>query len=144
MFGLTTSTGKTLTFLVPQPWNTVQWAQLIRTKVGPFLVKEFPNLDCYEILLDGESVLRGPEAKKAFKDSFHTQPKTQTYAATLARHKDKCRCRHRHSDRNKHTLHTPSLSGLEYYSFARLAKLFSRYQPTRKCVELVRKGIEES
>lgn len=69
VFGLTTSNGKSLAFLVPKPWNTEIWAQLIRQKLAPFLKKTFPNLDSYQILLDGEQLLHGPAAKKAMKDT---------------------------------------------------------------------------
>lgn len=69
VFGLTSSNGKSLEFLVPKPWNAEVWAGLIRTKVAPFLKKSFPNRAAFEILLDGEKVLHAPAAKKAYKDN---------------------------------------------------------------------------
>jgi len=68
VFGLTTSNGKSLAFLVPSPWNTEVWAGLVRKKLAPFLKKSFPDKASFEILLDGEKVLHGPAAKKAFQE----------------------------------------------------------------------------
>jgi hypothetical protein len=68
VFGLTTSNGKALCFLVPKPWSTELWAKEVKKKVGPFLKKSFPNLTSYQILLDGEKLLHGPAAKAAFKE----------------------------------------------------------------------------
>ncbi len=67
VFGLTTSNGKTLAFLVPKPWSTEQWAASVRKRVAPFLKKAFPGLTSYNILLDGEALLHGPPAKAAFR-----------------------------------------------------------------------------
>ena len=69
VFGLTTSNGKSLEFLVPTPWNAEVWAGLVRTKLAPFLKKSFPNRNTFEILLDGEKILHAPAAKKAYNDN---------------------------------------------------------------------------
>lgn len=66
VFGITTSTGKQLSFLIPKPWNKEKWAELIRTKVAPFFKKVFPNRSTYTLLLDGEKILHAPVAKDAF------------------------------------------------------------------------------
>ena len=68
VFGLTTSNGKSLVFLVPTPWNAEVWAGLVRKKLSPFLKKSFPDKGSYEILMDGERLLHAPVAKKAYKD----------------------------------------------------------------------------
>ena len=68
VFGLVASNGKSLCFLVPKPWSTDLWAREVRKKVGPFLKRTFPNLTSCQILLDGEKLLHGPNAKAAFKD----------------------------------------------------------------------------
>lgn len=69
VFGLTTSNGKKLAFLVPKPWSTEKWAAAIRSRVKPFLKKAFPRRTSYQILLDGEQLLHGPAAKTAMKDT---------------------------------------------------------------------------
>jgi len=66
VFGLSTSNGKELAFLVPTPFSTAEWAVLVRQKVWPFLKKAFPNRRSYEILLDGEKLLHAPAAKAAY------------------------------------------------------------------------------
>jgi hypothetical protein len=68
VFGLTTSNGKSLAFLVPSPWNAEVWAGLVHSKVAPFLKRSFPTLTSYQILLDGEKIFYAPAAKKAFKE----------------------------------------------------------------------------
>ena len=65
VFGFTTSTGKTLTFLVPKPWSTELWAKEVKKKVVPFFKKAFPGRSQFTILLDGERLLHGPAAKAA-------------------------------------------------------------------------------
>ena len=69
IFGLTTSTGKQLSFLIPKPWDTPAWAKLVKEKVAPFLKKAFPNRSSYQILLDGEKILHGRVAKDAFVEA---------------------------------------------------------------------------
>ncbi len=67
VFGMTTSSGKKLVFLVAQPWKTETWAKQIKDRVLPFLKKSFPRRSSFKILLDGERLLHGPAAKKAMK-----------------------------------------------------------------------------
>ena len=68
VFGLTTSNGKSLCFLVPAPFSTKKWARLVKQRVIPFLKKTFPDRTDFMILLDGERLLHGPEAKAAMRD----------------------------------------------------------------------------
>ena len=68
VFGLTTSNGKSLAFLIPTPWNTEVWAGLLRHYVGPFLKHTFPGKTSFQILLDGERLLHGPAAVIAFAE----------------------------------------------------------------------------
>ena len=67
IFGLTTSTGKSIQFLVNAPRTGEQWAADIRKRVAPFLKRCFPEKRSYRILLDGESLLRSKPAKKEMK-----------------------------------------------------------------------------
>ena len=66
-FAFTSSNGKMLAFLLPQPWNGEAWAKLISSKLAPWLKKTFRNKRSFRILIDGESVLHEPHAKAAFK-----------------------------------------------------------------------------
>ena len=69
VFSLTTSNGKSVSFLIPSPWNAEVWAGLLRTKLAPFLKKAFPNKTSFVILLDGEKIFYAPAAKKAMRDN---------------------------------------------------------------------------
>ena len=51
----------------PSPWSAEVWAQLVRSKVKPFLQKEFPGRTSFQLLLDGEKLLRAPPAQVAFR-----------------------------------------------------------------------------
>ena len=68
VFGMTTSTGKCLAFLIPSPFDGAVWGRLVRTKVGPFLRRSFPNRASFKILLDSEKILHAAEAKAAYRD----------------------------------------------------------------------------
>ena len=68
LFGLTTSTGKICAFLIPSTWNADVWAGLVRTQLGPFMRRSFPNRSNRVILLDGEKVLRAPAAMSAYRE----------------------------------------------------------------------------
>ena len=68
VFGLTTSTGKLLALKVPKPWNSEVWAKMVKQQVAPFLRKSFPGKEDFQILLDGEQLLRGPPAMAAFRE----------------------------------------------------------------------------
>ena len=68
VFGFTTSTGKSLSFLVPTPFTTAIWASFIRSKLAPFLRRNFPEKRRFQILLDSEPLLHGPEANAAFAE----------------------------------------------------------------------------
>ena len=65
VFGCTTSTGESLAFLCPMPLTTEIWAGLVKTKLGPFLKRQFPGRASSQILLDGERLLHAPPAKAA-------------------------------------------------------------------------------
>ena len=65
VFGCTTSTGESLAFLAPTPLTTEIWAGLVKTKLGPFLKRQFPGRSSSQILLDGEGLLHAPPAKAA-------------------------------------------------------------------------------
>ena len=72
VFGITTSNGKVLAFLVPKPWSAEQWAVQVKKKVGPFLKKAFPGKSSFTVLLDGEKLLHAPVAKAAFREQGMT------------------------------------------------------------------------
>jgi transposase len=63
VFGITTSNGHKLAFLVPKPWSTALWAKEIKARLIPFLKNAFRGKTSFKILLDGEGLLHGPEAK---------------------------------------------------------------------------------
>jgi transposase len=69
VFGFTTSTGQRLSFLVPQPWSTELWAVELRNRVIPFLRSAFPGRRSFQVLLDGEAILHGPEARFAMSEA---------------------------------------------------------------------------
>ena len=68
VFGMTTSTGKALAVLLPKPFTAAKWVAILRTRVHPFLQKEFPRKQQYRILLDGEAVLRAEVAEATMKE----------------------------------------------------------------------------
>ena len=72
VFGMTTSTGRSLVFLVPKPYSSEQWAVHLKKKVVPFLKRAFPSLSEYRVLLDGEKLFYAAPAKKAMKDNSVT------------------------------------------------------------------------
>ena len=70
-FGLTTSTGKQLSFEVPMgkgEYDGNKFAAHVRKKIGPFLKKCFPNKTSFQLLLDGEKVQHTAEAKRAMRE----------------------------------------------------------------------------
>ncbi len=69
VFGLTASNGKALYCLVPRPFSTIKWAKMVKNRVAPFLKKTFPRRSTFQILLDGEPLLHGDEAKAAMADA---------------------------------------------------------------------------
>lgn len=84
VFGMTTSTGKILTFLVPKPWTSEDWAIKLEKKVAPFLKKCFPNKRDFVILLDGEPLLHAPPAKRSMaKFGISVLPGWPKYSAEL-------------------------------------------------------------
>lgn len=84
LFGLTTSTGKICTFLVPKPWSAEVWAKRVEKKVGPFLKKCFPGKNAFQILLDGEKILHAPPGKRAMsKCGIKVMPGWPKYSPEL-------------------------------------------------------------
>ena len=69
VFGITTSNGKQLQFKVPMKLTSAQWAVFVKKRLAPFLRKTFPNLRCYNLLLDGEKLLHAPEASAAYREA---------------------------------------------------------------------------
>ena len=69
VFGMVTSTGKSLVFLVEKPYDKFKWAEDLKKKVVPFLKKCFPNLSEYRILLDGEKLFTAAPAKKVMAEN---------------------------------------------------------------------------
>ena len=84
IFGMTTSTGKSLQFLVPKPRTAEQWAKDVKKRVVPFLKKCFPRATSYTVLLDGEPLLHAPPAKAAFRNgNVRALPNWPKYSAQL-------------------------------------------------------------
>ena len=83
VFGMTTSNGKSLAFLTPSPWSAEHWADLVDTKVAPFLRKTFPGRRAFHILLDGENLLHAPPAKAAYKRGSITTEAWPKYSPDL-------------------------------------------------------------
>ena len=84
VFGLTTSTGASLAFLVPKPFTAEQWARELDKKVAPFLKKAFPRKQEFRLLLDGEKLLHAPAAKAAMKrHGMSTMPGWPAYSPDL-------------------------------------------------------------
>ncbi len=48
-------------------WTSKKFAEIINTRVAPFLRRAFPEKASFRILLDGETVFHAPEAKAALK-----------------------------------------------------------------------------
>ena len=69
IFGLTASNGKALAFECPAPMTGEKFAEVVKTKIHPFLKTNFPRKRTYQILLDGEKIFRKPVAKAALKDA---------------------------------------------------------------------------
>ena len=67
LFGLTTSTGKIFTSLFPNGYSAQTWAKIVDKKLAPFLQSAFPGRRAFQLLLDGDTVFRAPEAKAAYK-----------------------------------------------------------------------------
>ena len=68
VFGMTTSTGKCLAVLLPKPLTAAKWVTILKTRVHPFLQKQFPGKRHYRVLLDGEPVLRAEVVEAAMAD----------------------------------------------------------------------------
>ena len=68
VFGLTLSTGAQLLCHIPQPFTSEHFAQLVRSKIGPFFQENFAGRSTYRILLDGEKIFHAPPAQAAMRE----------------------------------------------------------------------------
>lgn len=68
VFGLTTSTGQSLSVPCPLHPQAKDWIKLVRGPVSAFLKACLPNKRICQVLLDGESILHTAEAKIAMKE----------------------------------------------------------------------------
>ena len=84
IFGMTTSNGKSLQFLVPKPRTAEQWAGDMKKKVVPFLKRCFPEKTSYQVLLDGEPLLHAAPARAALRNgNVKVLPNWPKYSAQL-------------------------------------------------------------
>ena len=84
ILGFTTSTGKQLFVMCPQPWNSTAFARLVRRRVGPFFRNNFPGVVNIRILLDSEPLLHTEGAKVAFAEfGMHAMPDWPKYSPDL-------------------------------------------------------------
>ena len=83
VFGLTTSSGKSLAFSCPSPWNSVLSAALIDQKVNPFLKRAFPGKKNFHLLLDSEPLLHTDEGKAFYTRAVITTEPWPKYAPDL-------------------------------------------------------------
>ena len=84
VFAVTTSTGKLLMAHCPLPFDSDAFARIIRRRVGPFFVKEFPDRRKRVILLDGEPLFHAPPAQAAFKEfGLSVLPRWPPYSPDL-------------------------------------------------------------
>ena len=67
IFGMTTSNGKMLSFVVPMNITGEVFASYVTKKIGPFLRKSFPSKTTFRVLLDGEKIMHSPPAKAALQ-----------------------------------------------------------------------------
>ena len=65
VLGFTTSTGKKLFVLCPEPWCASAFARIVRQRVGPFFQAAFPEKQRIRVLLDSEPLLHAPPAREA-------------------------------------------------------------------------------
>ena len=63
--GFTTSSGRKLFVLCPQPWCADAFAKVVRQRVGPFFKAAFPDKQRIRVLLDSEPLLHAGPAKAA-------------------------------------------------------------------------------
>ena len=65
VLSFTNSAGDILAVGVTEPWDSAEFARLVRSKVGPWLQESFPDLTRFRILIDGEKVMHAADAKVA-------------------------------------------------------------------------------
>ena len=84
VFAVTTSTGKLLMVHCPLPFDSDAFARIVRRRVGPFFVKEFPDRRKRVLLLDGEPLFHAPPAQAAFKEfGLSVLPRWPPYSPDL-------------------------------------------------------------
>jgi len=84
VFGFTASNGRKLCFIVKKPWTSADWANMIKTRVGPWLKRTFPRKASFVVLLDGEKLLHAPVAKAAMTEvGLSCLPKWPGYSPDL-------------------------------------------------------------
>ena len=65
VLGFSTSSGRKLFVLCPQPWCADAFAKVVRQRVGPFFKAAFPDKQRIRVLLDSEPLLHAGPAKAA-------------------------------------------------------------------------------
>ena len=65
VLGFTTSTGRKLFVLCPEPWCASAFAKIVRKRVGPFFRAAFPGKQHMRVLLDSEPLLHAAPAREA-------------------------------------------------------------------------------
>ena len=84
VWGMTTSTGKLQAVKVEMPMDAEKFAELVRTKIGPFLKRSFPRRHAYQVLMDGEKFMHAPVAKRALAEwNITAFPRWPAYSADL-------------------------------------------------------------
>ena len=68
VLGLTLSKGRQLLCHVSAKFTAVDFAKLVRQRIGPFFHDAFPDKASHRILLDGEPLVHAPEAREALRE----------------------------------------------------------------------------
>lgn len=66
IFGLTASNGAKLAFVWPKGGTAEMWAAKVKKVLIPFLKKQFPQKQSFQLLLDGESIFHGVPTRAAY------------------------------------------------------------------------------
>lgn len=67
VFSITTSNGFSTSFVCPKPYDHLQFAAKIKTQVGPFLKRCFPDKRSIRLILDSEFIQHAPPCKREWK-----------------------------------------------------------------------------
>ena len=68
VFGMTTSNGKMLSFLVPRHITAEIFSKFVKKRIGPFLRTSFPSKGSFRVLFDGEKIMHAPPAKASLRE----------------------------------------------------------------------------